>query len=163
MLEQFRLEGPNGTHQCLVFEPMAATMNTIIERIREFSTLGDRKYPLQLLRSIVKQVLLGLDYLHSHKIVHGDLQPGNLLFAAKDLNEVAENCLTQRVEKGKTVRKMAGKDGEHSQCIPKYICFTKKLSQYVDISGWRTLVKLSDLGACKFTTTACFVTDTDHA
>lgn len=142
---------------------MAATMKTVSEDIRDYSTLEGRSYPLQLLKSIIKEMLLGLDFLHSHNIVHGDLRPGNLLFAAKDLKHVAEEHLIQRLEKGKTVRKMSRQDGEHSQCVPRYICFTAKLSQYVDISGPRTLVKLSDLGACKFATTAWSVLEADYA
>ena len=42
---------------------------------------------------MLRQILLGLDFLHSHGVAHGDLQPGNILFSTKDLSKMTEKDL----------------------------------------------------------------------
>ena len=54
------------------------------------------RYPLWMARSIFRQTLLGLDYLHKDGIAHGDIQPRNLPFPVKDLKSVDETQLLQQ-------------------------------------------------------------------
>ncbi|KAI0043822.1 kinase-like protein [Auriscalpium vulgare] len=63
-------------HLCLVTEPMCETLSSYA------AGWEHRALPLPLLRQIARQVLLGLDYLHSEcNIIHTDIKPANIMFA----------------------------------------------------------------------------------
>lgn len=65
LLDEFRHEGPHGVHVCLVFEVMGEDLVALVRRY------CDEKLPIQLVKQVARQLLLGLDYLHrSCKIVH---------------------------------------------------------------------------------------------
>jgi serine/threonine protein kinase len=66
MLDDFDLEGPNGTHKCLVFELLGPSVPDIIE-----THFSDGRLPGTLAKDIAKQALTGLDTLHQHRICHG--------------------------------------------------------------------------------------------
>lgn len=88
-IDSFSFEGPNGTHPCLVFEPLGRSFEEIIDIVShaardpeyEPGKYGTRKWLTRFGREACRQVVLGLDYLHSHKIMHRDFQPGNILLA----------------------------------------------------------------------------------
>ncbi len=92
LLEEIKHEGPNGSHTCLVFDvmgPSVASMIALIELLPinqpKFSERA--RYPAWMAKSMLRQALLGLHYLHQNGIIHGDFQPGNLLFSDQPLNE----------------------------------------------------------------------------
>jgi len=70
MVDSFEVIGPNGTHSCLVFEPMRETLSLFQSRLK------DKRFTLELLKIYLVCVLNGLDYLHSEcRIVHsGELR-----------------------------------------------------------------------------------------
>jgi calcium/calmodulin-dependent protein kinase kinase 2 len=60
---------------------------------------------------IFRQVILGVEYLHYQRIIHGDLKPENLLLAENDVVKVADlgvcneflgddSCIDQRTASG---------------------------------------------------------------
>lgn len=91
LLDLFHVSGPNGKHLCLVFELTGNSLHTIMEWRSDRET-----FPVKAVKRIAKQVLTGLVYLHGHGVIHGDLQPGNLLLAMKNLNPKLPKWLSER-------------------------------------------------------------------
>lgn len=168
-LNEFQQSGPNGKHQCLVFEPMGPSVGLVLEGIQDSPedivssdepppppppppsatetpspnvlTLGRRK-------SLLKQLLLGLDCLHSNAIAHGDLNPGNLLlairqFSSQDVQNIRTSC--ENSGKSAPVRRI---DGERDIWAPQYLYLDRPLVDFVDTEH-KVSAKLSDLGAGK--------------
>uniref|UniRef100_A0A8C2JBE6 non-specific serine/threonine protein kinase n=1 Tax=Cyprinus carpio TaxID=7962 RepID=A0A8C2JBE6_CYPCA len=79
LLDDFKISGVNGTHVCMVFEVLG---HHLLKCIIKSNYQG---LPLLCVKSIILQVLQGLDYLHTKcKIIHTDIKPENILM---DVNE----------------------------------------------------------------------------
>lgn len=152
LLDHFTLQGPNGKHQCLVFELMGPSASFMIEyvNIRRDPLTGARlrplsnRFPLWMAKSIILQVLMGIHTLHSRGVVHGDLQFGNVLFKLRDLNSGAEEGLSQNEAESET-QVIERLDGATDPWAPKYLIVEEPLGDYVDLSS-TAMVKLSDFG-----------------
>lgn len=66
MIDDFNLEGPNGTHHCLVLELLGPSVSDVTD-----ARFPDGRLPGKLAKTIAKQALSGLDLLHHQKIGHG--------------------------------------------------------------------------------------------
>lgn len=74
MLNHFTISGSNGVHQCLVFEPLGCSLYKLIVK-NKYQGL-----PLDVVKSITRQILEGLHYLHIKcHIIHTDIKPENIL------------------------------------------------------------------------------------
>ncbi|CAO3669116.1 unnamed protein product [Umbelopsis ramanniana] len=74
LLDHFTHRGPNGTHICMAFEVLGENLLSVIKRYKH------RGIPTNIVKQITKQVLLGLEYLHTEcNIIHTDLKPENVL------------------------------------------------------------------------------------
>ena len=70
MVESFEVTGPNGTHFCLVFQPMRGNLSLFQSRLKK------QRLTLELLKMYLVCLLHGLDYLHSecHVVHAGELK-----------------------------------------------------------------------------------------
>ncbi|KAI9927245.1 hypothetical protein MW887_003632 [Aspergillus wentii] len=130
MLDDFTVQGPNGTHQCLVFEILGPNIPDAGIRLSG-----------KMAKTIAKQALVGLDALHQHKIGHGDFHTRNLAFTMPCMNHLSEtefiNMLGQP-EIGEVKRN----DGKAFDAgIPKYIVMPAEHEAYS-----RSSIKIVDFG-----------------
>lgn len=154
LLNEFEHQGPNGTHRCLVFEPMGPSVNTMVEELPQFNPrkFGMKiRYPLPMARSILKQSLQALVFLHANGVGHGDLHPGNMLFTVPDLDSVAEETLRQEenVKTASTSPPVERLDGKPDKWAPRYLCIAQPLAPFTHHdAGFK--IKLSDMGGAFF-------------
>jgi len=88
LLNAFIYKGPYGNHFSMVFEILGVNLLEIIKRY------DYKGVPMNLCRKIAKQVLIGLDYLHTAcKIIHTDLKPENVMIclSQKEIEDICEN------------------------------------------------------------------------
>lgn len=159
--DSFELFGPNGTHRCLVFDVMGPGAEAIANYLpvnitqKKDRSPADRSFPLWMAKTILRQVLQGIDFMYQNHIAHGDVQPGNILFGLQDLSLVDESALMQNMtprdptnlllEAGisEPVQRLDGKS-EHG--APKYLAMNQPLHDFVRFEP-QPVVKISDLGA----------------
>ncbi|KAG0057605.1 serine/threonine protein kinase, CMGC group [Gryganskiella cystojenkinii] len=88
LLDHFVHRGPNGLHVCMVFEVLGENLLSVIKRYHH------RGIPIHLVRQIIHQVLMGLDYMHREcGIIHTDLKPENVLVCVEDVDEVVKGLI----------------------------------------------------------------------
>ncbi|KAG0197559.1 serine/threonine protein kinase, CMGC group [Mortierella sp. NVP41] len=88
LLDHFMHRGPNGLHVCMVFEVLGENLLSVIKRYRH------QGIPIHLVRQIIHQVLMGLDYMHREcGIIHTDLKPENVLVCVEDVEEVVRGLI----------------------------------------------------------------------
>uniref|UniRef100_A0A3Q3KF98 non-specific serine/threonine protein kinase n=1 Tax=Monopterus albus TaxID=43700 RepID=A0A3Q3KF98_MONAL len=79
LLDDFKISGINGTHVCMVFEVLG---HHLLKWIIKSNYQG---LPLPCVKSIIQQVLQGLDYLHTRcQIIHTDIKPENILMSVDE-------------------------------------------------------------------------------
>jgi len=79
LLDDFKISGVNGTHVCMVFEVLGHNLLKLIIRSQY------QGIPLLNVKTIIRQVLEGLDYLHTKcKIIHTDIKPENILICVDE-------------------------------------------------------------------------------
>jgi serine/threonine-protein kinase SRPK1 len=81
LLNDFKITGVNGTHICMVFEVLGHNLLRLILKSNY------RGIPRSNVKLITRQVLEGLDYLHTKcRIIHTDIKPENVLLCVDDTN-----------------------------------------------------------------------------
>ncbi|KAL2757766.1 hypothetical protein ACRALDRAFT_1061073 [Sodiomyces alcalophilus JCM 7366] len=156
LLDEFQHHGPNGIHSCLVFEPMGPSVNTMVEELPQFKPRKrgmNVRYPPPMAKSILKQSLLALEFLHDNGIAHGDFQPGNMLFTLHDIDSIPEDTIRQ--EEDVLARSISPPvqrlDGKEDKWAPRYLCMAQPLVPYTNYAeGFK--IKLSDMGGAYFIT-----------
>lgn len=149
LLDSFEEQGPNGKHLCLVSEALGPSVAAVLEWTPSYRGL-DRaghscyRFPLWISKRILKQVLLGIAYLHSEGVVHGDIHTGNVLFTIAPILDTDQ--FNQIDERGNMV--VQSLDGTLDLSAPRYIPVSRPLLRHTHrCSGF--IVKISDLGSGK--------------
>ncbi|XP_044077970.1 SRSF protein kinase 2-like isoform X3 [Siniperca chuatsi] len=81
LIDDFRVTGVNGEHVCMVLEVLG---HHLLRWIIKSNYTG---LPLPCVKNILRQVLQGLDYLHTKcKIIHTDIKPENILLRVDEVS-----------------------------------------------------------------------------
>ncbi|OJJ74452.1 hypothetical protein ASPBRDRAFT_146493 [Aspergillus brasiliensis CBS 101740] len=84
-LDSFEVKGPEGSHSCFVYPPMRESLSVYQHRF------AHRKMPLPLVKTYIRALLTGLDYLHKDcRTVHTDLKLDNIMLSFEDPTVLAE-------------------------------------------------------------------------
>ncbi|KMK60538.1 protein kinase, putative [Aspergillus fumigatus Z5] len=85
LLDSFEVKGPEGSYPCLVYPPMRESLSMYQRRF------NDRKMPLPLIKTYIRALLTGLDYLHKVcRTVHTDLKLENIMVSFEDPTVLAD-------------------------------------------------------------------------
>lgn len=150
LLDTFQHKGPNGVHQCLIFELMGASAASLVDFIpldHAAPSREQQRYPKDVAKKILRHTLQGLCFVHKNGLVHSDVQPGNLLFAIQSVDEVAEQRLTQ--DESETAVPLQRLDGKFDRWAPRNVYLRQTLHEHVRLDT-ELCVKLSDFGAGKY-------------
>ncbi|XP_060898462.1 SRSF protein kinase 3-like [Labrus mixtus] len=88
LIDDFRITGVNREHVCMVLEVLG---HQLLKWIIKSNYTG---LPLPCVKNILRQVLQGLDYLHTKcKIIHADIKPENILLRVDEayIQKLASN------------------------------------------------------------------------
>ncbi|KXX82331.1 Protein kinase dsk1 [Madurella mycetomatis] len=138
LLDDFSFNGPNGHHIGLVQEPAACNIAVSKDHSANFM------FPVETARSIAAQLILGLSYLHSRGVCHGDLHLRNILLRGPNYDGLSPEELYNRYRLDKTpVRRVDGAAVEpHAPPYAVYpMCIKMPADKLVD-----PVVLISDYG-----------------
>lgn len=139
--DHFKITGLNGDHWCLVYDVLGPSIATIQLESNWHSSEDAAYLALSSVRKIVYQVLLGLDYMHSVGVVHGDLYPSNVLFAVASLSQQPVEALCQ--PKNDITCPITRMDGPRQAEDPRHLTWVRHLYELVSHNAE---VNLADLG-----------------
>ncbi|KAK4040217.1 protein kinase dsk1 [Parachaetomium inaequale] len=132
LLDDFTLDGPNGRHLCL-----------------EWSS--NNMFPVETARSIAAQLILGLSYLHSRGVCHGDLHIHNFLIYGRNIDHLSPDELyTRYAFNTAPVRRVDGAPPEPH--APPYAVYSMPIETPANELADPT-IKISDYGTSFVTTT----------
>lgn len=103
-----------------------------------------QRYPKWIAKKILLHALHGLAFLHKNGVIHGDVQPGNLLFSIEDIGLVEEEELKQ--DEANTAIPLHRVDRKADRWAPTNLYLKQPLHDRVQICP-ELRVKLSDLGS----------------
>lgn len=84
VLDNFKVAGPHGSHECLIFAPLGLTYT-------DFRTLfPERGLSKEILQQTLAMLILALDFLHQIGVVHTDISPNNVQLGVNDPNAIAK-------------------------------------------------------------------------
>ncbi|KAI1747585.1 hypothetical protein F4782DRAFT_535246 [Xylaria castorea] len=102
-------------------------------------------------KSILRNILSGLDFLHSNGIAHGDLQSGNLLFSFQSLTGTDPDKLQQNEAKSQ-LDPVTRVDGKVIRWSPLHLAVPEPLTKDVvpderQIPNGQQIIKLADFSS----------------
>ncbi|KFY92653.1 hypothetical protein V500_04103 [Pseudogymnoascus sp. VKM F-4518 (FW-2643)] len=107
LLDKFSHQGPNGTHQCLVFELLGPSVAYMIE---DYYLDGVKLEPECILR-ISEQLLQATSFIHGAGLAHGDISSRNIAFTCNNLSDCSDEESLLKVVGPPEIEPLARIDG----------------------------------------------------
>ncbi|KAK9364301.1 kinase-like domain-containing protein, partial [Lipomyces kononenkoae] len=134
LLDHFEHHGPNGSHLCLILPSMMSDGGEM--------TRQGKPRQAAYVRTVSRQILLGLDFVHKRGIIHSDLQPANILFSING-TELSDTSLHS--PEFCSVNWLQGVDVNDSG--PKYLITSQRPRGLLEGADSSTLlVRIGDMG-----------------
>ncbi|EXK27642.1 CMGC protein kinase [Fusarium oxysporum f. sp. lycopersici 4287] len=121
-LDSFSVQGPNGTHQCLVLPPLGPCVSPHL-------WMRFEKDPAAVLRKFAYQTTQALDFLHKNQICHGDFRPSNVLVKLANLDHLSEEELLSLLGRPEEVQVQTESGENLPSSSPKYLVQPADISQ----------------------------------
>jgi serine/threonine-protein kinase SRPK3 len=156
MQDHFQLDGPNGTHDCLVLEILGPSAGDVLDKY-----FCNGRLPARLAKRIAKQTLVGLCALHDRGIVHGgksctmqfpcflglrfvDLYIRNVAFTVPSLQDLTEAELVRKLGTPETgpIRRKDGSSLDYG--MPQYLVRPRSFPP--DLKSSTNAIKIIDYG-----------------
>lgn len=150
LLDTFDHQGPNGKHVCLVLELMGPDAQTIL-RLSPMYHPDPRvpwdppRFPAQLIKRTLRDVLIGLNTLHEHGIVHGGLHLGSILLQANGVQSMTSSELGHQYSQCNALVRL---DGQSDPFAPVYLLEPQPLINHATMQE-ACVAKIANLGAGK--------------
>lgn len=106
----------------------------------------NKRFALSAAKTMLHQVLLGLDFIHSKGLVHGDFHSGNWLFSLRDMSNISVEDVRQSDDRVSAPVKRL--DGSSDFSAPPFLTLDQPLREWV-ATGNDLQIKISDLGSGK--------------
>ncbi|KAJ7814078.1 kinase-like domain-containing protein [Mycena leptocephala] len=144
LLDSFRVTSANGIHQALVTEPVILLQHLLKLPGIQVNT-----------RSLVRQALEGLAFIHERGIAHGDLYPSNIGVAIPDLDSFSEVDIWDMCGPPTIVPLVAYDPAHDVTSFPPYLTHAIDLGELLvsDVPGFtacKPRVRILDLGCAYF-------------
>lgn len=91
-LEEFWVNGPNGSHHCFVMPVLGCRVDDW-RRTLHWTQYESGIQP----RAICHQIVKALDFLHGHGVCHGDFRPANILMQVEGIDDLDKSEVNRLV------------------------------------------------------------------
>ena len=88
LIDEFEVDGPNGSHVCLVYEVTGSNLGNL--------HMSCKRLRGRVVRNMARQLIQTVAYLHSEGICHGDLTPMNITLKIPKLDGWSEAEIYER-------------------------------------------------------------------
>ncbi|KAL4874727.1 kinase-like domain-containing protein [Aspergillus karnatakaensis] len=128
LLDSFTQDGPNGAHQCLVFELLGPSVGYVL---RDYYEVGDELEVENILR-LSEQFLRAVAFIHSAGLGHGDISAANAAFSCSKLSHAQENHILSIIGRPE-IEELARLDGTPlSENLPKQLVKAAQWDEWID-------------------------------
>ncbi|KAL5354256.1 hypothetical protein ACLOAV_000344 [Pseudogymnoascus australis] len=129
LLDEFTHDGPNGTHQCLVFELLGPSVVFVIE---DYHATGEKLEPEVILR-MTQQLLQATTFIHGAGLAHGDISSKNIAFTSSNLSRCASEESLLEIIGSPEIEPLARIDGEPlRQGLPSQLVKAAEWNEWID-------------------------------
>ncbi|RYP83309.1 hypothetical protein DL769_001396 [Monosporascus sp. CRB-8-3] len=145
LYDSFKVAGPNGNHQCLVFPVLGPSL-------QNFKVVEALSGPVRL--QVCQQVASAVAFLHDRGICHGDLTASNVVFELPDIQSMSLDRLFELLGPIRKERLELPNGPRSSRAPPRSLHAPKQLVERAALSGLNysllTRVRIVDFGQAFF-------------
>ncbi|EEP77279.1 predicted protein [Uncinocarpus reesii 1704] len=121
ILDDFTIQGPNGTHECIVTE--------VVAPMKCFCDIPDFK---PRVKELSLQLMMGLSYLHSQGVTHGDLHYGNIAVSIPRLKEHSVESIMDLFDDPELIPVVAQNPWNQTESVPAYVLQAGSLVRFLE-------------------------------